>query len=251
MSLARTFLPLLLLASAFVEPQPARADDLIPVQVIIRRFPQGLFCALPITMTFTAPATPVTVTFKAVQWVSDGSQLQWTDQAIDNFTVAKTSVVAANFGVPPVGSTWETCYDRPLGDPPTSYFHFDNPGLEIAQLELFDTDPAPRGWSGSPLTSFVAGRTAPRAPDNLQSPDVNGGCLRLGDGSGVPDANASETASITLSNLTEGVSYDLGAWWECNFVRFPFDTVFLTVSVTTGTTPIATKSWGAIKHGYR
>jgi hypothetical protein len=245
MSFARAFLPLLLLAAGFVEVPTARAQELIPPRVIIRRFPQGTFCALPVSITFTAPATPVTITFSAKQWISDGSQLQWTDQAIDNVSVALSSVVAANIAGP-----FGTCYDQNL----VTYFGFDLPGATSTFLDLFDTDPAPRGWTGSALTSFVAGgRTALRNPDHddQTSDDISGGCLRLGDGSDVPDANATQTATITLSNLTEGQSYDLGAWWDCNFVPNGQDQVFLTITVTTGTTPIATKSWGAVKHTYR
>jgi len=243
MTLARVLFALSVIAPVVAEIQPARAQELIPPQVLIRRFPQGTFCALPVTITFTAPATPVTITFKAVQWVSDGSQLQWTDQAIDNVSLAKTSVASANICGP-----FGTCYDQNL----VSYFCFSNPGLDITLLELFDTDPAPRGWTGSALTSFVSGRTAPRVVDpNAADPDENGGCLRLGDGSDVPDVNAVQTATITVSNLVEGQSYDLGAWWDCNFVRFPHDTPYLTITVMSGTTPIATKSWGAVKHTYR
>jgi len=245
MTLARLLFALCVIVPVAAEIQPARAQELIPPQVLIRRFPQGTFCPPPISITFTAPATPVTVTFKAVQWVSDGSQLQWTNQTIDNFFIAKTSVVTANQSTDP----WSTCYDGNL----VNFFQFDNPGLEIAYLELFDTNPAPRGWMGSALTSFVTGQSAVRNPDHAPADqdDTSGGCMRLGDGSDVPDPNSVQTASITVSNLVEGQSYDLGAWWDCQFVRFPFDTPFLTITVTTGTTPIATKSWGAVKHTYR
>jgi hypothetical protein len=249
MSLARAFLAAPLLAAVLLGPLPVAADAIIPPKVLIRKFPQGQFCALPISITFTAPSTPITVTFEAVQWMTGGTDpFTWTDQAIDNVTIATTEQVVANFDPPPPLSNSENCY---IGDPsPVSYFHFNRPGLTLDLLEQFDSDPASRGWTGSAGTSFVNGRTAPR--DVEIEDDVNGGCLRLGDGGGTPDPGALESASITIGGLDEGVEYDLGAWWEANFVRFPHDATYLTITIETENgTPVATKSWGTLKKGYR
>jgi hypothetical protein len=96
----------------------------------------------------------------------------------------------------------------------------------------------------------VADRSAPRDVETIADP--SGGSLGLGDGSGPPTAGITASASVTVSSLDPGQSYDLGAWWDALFVRFPHDLTYLTISVTTETgTPIATKSWGALKSTYR
>lgn len=249
MSLARALLAAPLLVAAVLGPIPVSAGGLIPPRVLTRKFPQGQFCALPVSLTFTAPATPITVTFEAVQWMPGGfDPLTWTDQAIDNVTLATTAQVLANFDPPPPLSNSENCY---IGDPsPVSYFHFNRPGLTLDVLELFDTDPAARGWTGTTRTSFVGDRSGPR--DVEADTDFSGGCIRLGDGGGTPDAGEIQSATLTFGGLTEGVEYDLGAWWECNFVRFPHDLTYLTIRIEdAGGVPVATKSWGAVKSGYR
>lgn len=240
-----SFVALLALA-AFAAPRAAVAqDEVIPAKTLVRKFPQGTFCALPVSLTFTAPVEPVIITFTALKWVDDGTgTLQWTQQLIDNVTVSPTAQVAANTEPPPAGSNEEFCY---IGDPlPTPYFRFNRAGLEHDLLELFDTDPGPRGWTMNEGAYFDGSRTAPRDVENLV--DNTGGSLGLGDGSGSPVAGATAKSSVTLGNLNHGVSYDLDAWWYAGFVRFPHDTDYLTVTITTlGGVPVAKKSWGAVK----
>jgi hypothetical protein len=248
MSLSRTLSAVALLAAALVQPTPSAAEDLLPPKVLVRKFPQGQFCALPVSITFTAPSSPVVVTFTALQFAEDGSGvLTFTDQAIDNVTLASSAQVAANFFGAPLGTNSQNCYN----EDPVSYFYFNTPGLTLDLLELFDDDPSARGWHLLDGGVFLPGRSAPRdvGQDEI---DETGGSLGLGDGAGPPVAGATASVSVTVSNLNPGQSYDLGAWWDAGFVRFPHDATYLTISVTTETgTPIATKSWGALKSSYR
>lgn len=240
----------LLLVAGFATPRVAVAqDEVIPSKTLVRKFPQGTFCALPISLSFTAPVEPVIITFTALKWVDDGTgTLQWTQQLIDNVTVSPTAQVTPNYLPPPAGSNEEFCY---IGDPqPTPYFRFNRAGLEHDLLELFDSDPGVRGWTMNEGAVFDGSHTAARDVENLV--DFTGGSLGLGDGNGTPVAGATAKTSVTLGNLNQGVSYDLDAWWYAGFVRFPHDTDYLTVSITTlGGVPVAKKSWGAVKLGAR
>lgn len=236
------------LLASFASPHSAAAqDDVIPPKPLVRKFPQGVFCALPVSVTFVAPFEPVIVTFTAKRWVDDGTgTLQWTQQYLDNVTVSPTAGVTANTLAPPAGSNAEFCY---IGDPqPTPYFRFNRAGLDLRLLERFDGDPAGSGWLMSNGAYFDPARTAARDVETLT--DLTGGSLGLGDGSGVPAADATAGTSITLDNLEAGESYDLCAWWDAGFVRFPHDTEYLTVSITTlGGVPVARRSWGSLKSG--
>jgi len=250
MSRTRPLLSAALLALACFAPQPvAAAEDLIEPKVLVRKFPQGQFCALPVSISFVAPLEPVTVTFTALQWVDDGSgTLQWTAQLLDNVTVAPTAQVAPNTLAPLPGSNSEFCYS---GDPqPTPYFRFNRAGLDLRLLERFDTDPAARGWFLGDGGFFVADETAAR--DVETETDFTGGSLRLGDGAGTPVAGQTASASVMLDNLELGVSYDLCAWWDAGFVRFPHDVDYLTITVTSESgVPVASRSWGSLKRAFR
>ena len=241
----------LALAAGFAAPfaAPARADEVVMLQPIKRPFPQGQFCALPVRLGFVSPTDAVVVTFTARVFVDDGSgTLQWTNQCVDNVTLATSSQVSANFAGPPPFSASENCY---IGDPsPTEYFHFNAAGLTFALRELCDTDPAPRGWDLSNDAFFTTDHGAPRDVDN--DTDYSGGSIALGHDSATPSASVFASASIQVGGLTSGESYDLGAWWFANFVRFPHDTDYLTVEIKTlGGTPVARRSWGAVKSSYR
>lgn len=249
---ARYAAPLLLALVLGAPSARAQEDDVIPPRVIVRQFPQGQFCALPVSISFIAPATPIKVTFTALQFAESGfAGLLWTNQAIDNVSIATTAQVVANTEAPSSGNS-ASCYDNATGtpDPPVAYFHFNRAGLTLNLLELFDSDPVARGWDLSDGAAFVNGRSAPRNVEN--DSDESFGCVVFGDGLGTPVANQTKSASVSLAGLTEGVSYDLGAWWDANFVRFPFDTNYLTVTITTGnSTVVARKTWGALKRQYR
>jgi hypothetical protein len=227
---------------------PAFAQDVIPQQPIKRKFPSGIFCALPVEIEFTAPVTAVVVTFTAEVFVPDpgnGDALTWTEQYIDNFTVAPSTLVDANFGPFPGHGEFDCYVDE---DPaPVSYFFFNNviadPSLK---LERFDDDPTARGWSLGTGASFSATETAPRNVVALT--DATGGSVALGDGTGTPMDGVKSSASVLVENLTVNTSYNVGAWWDCKFVRFPHDLNYLIISVTEPDgTPIARRTWGQIK----
>jgi len=242
----RLSIAVLLVLATFSAPGVARAqDEVIPPKTLVRKFPQGVFCALPVSLTFTAPTDPVIITFTAIEWVDDGAGgLAWTQQLIDNVTVSPTAQVTPNYLQPPAGSSAEFCY---IGDPePTPYFYFNRPGIEHNLLELFDTDPSARGWLMSSGAYFVGNRSAARNVEDMTDP--TGGSLGLGDGTGVPTAGHTASTSIILDSLNQGVSYDLGAWWDAGFVHFPHDVDYLTVTITTlGGVPVARRSWGSLK----
>lgn len=242
-----TLFAVLLVLAGFALPRAAAAqDEVIPPKTLVRKFPQGTFCALPVSLTFTAPVEAVIVTFTAIEWVDDGSGgLTWTQQLLDNVTVSPTSDVTPNTLPPEPGSDAEFCY---IGDPqPTPYFRFNTPGIELDVLERFDSDPTARGWLMTDGAYFEGGHTAARNVDGTLS-DFTGGSLGLGDGAGTPSAIATASTSITLDMLNVGVSYDLCAWWYAGFVRFPHDTDYLTVTITTlGGVPVAKRSWGSLK----
>jgi len=245
--MSRRLLPLavLFLLVAASIPTSARADEIL-AKPLIRLFPQGLFCPLPVSLSFTAPASPVVITFTALEYADDSGTLTWTQQSIDNVTVATTAQVAANFAAPPAGSSAENCY---IGDP-VDFFYFDHAGLTFFLFELFDTDPGPRGWDLSHGGYFHSGRSAAR--DVSHDADFTGGSIGIGDGTDPPAAGLTRSTSITLSNLTDGVSYDLDAWWDVQFVRSQFDVTYLTITIaTTDGTPVAQKSWGSIKAANR
>ena len=238
-----------LIAIASLGASAVLADEVIPPRVLVRHFPQGQFCALPVAISFIAPADPVVIKFTAQRFVDNGSStLVWTEQSIDNVTLVPTSQVAAHWGPPPAGSSSENCY---IGDPtPTSYLHFNQPGLSLLLIDLFDSDPTARGWDMLSGAYYNTSATAPRDVEN--DTDYSGGSLGLGDGTGTPSATATASSSIVMLGLVQGVSYDLGAWWNANFVRFPHDTPYLTISIeTVSGTPVARRSWGAVKSSYR
>jgi hypothetical protein len=240
-----------LIVIASLGPSLVLADEVIPPKVLVRHFPQGQFCALPVAISFIAPAGPIKITFTALRFVDDGSgTLVWTEQSIDNVTLVPTSQVAAHWGPPPAGSASENCY---IGDPtPTPYLHFNQPGLSLLLFDQFDSDPTPRGWDMLNGAYYKTTATAPRDVDSVLNPDFSGGSLGLGDGSGTPTASATASSSIIMGGLVQGESYDLGAWWDANFVRFPHDTPYLTISIdTVSGTPVARRSWGGVKSSYR
>lgn len=241
-------LGLLAAAAPVPAPAPVHAEEVIQAVVLGRKFPQGQFCALPVSVTFTSPTPAVVITFTALEFVDDGSgNLTWTEQHIDNITLATTATVAANSGPPPAFSSSENCY---IGDPsPVSYF-YSNRAVPMLMKELCDDDPQARNWVWSPRSNFDLSRTAAR---NVETEDdFSGGSIRLGDGSGTPAPGVTSSASVIVSGLEAGTSYDLGAWWYAGFVRFPHDTDYITISIETlNGTPVARRSWGGVKSSYR
>ncbi|HTO91608.1 MAG TPA: hypothetical protein VMJ70_10815 [Candidatus Sulfotelmatobacter sp.] len=243
---------LLLVLSALALGAPtARADeDLIPPKVLVRHFPEGLFCPLPISISFVTPATDVVVHFDALEFADDNGTPKWTQQLIDDVSIAPTSVVAAHFGPAPDGQPRQSCYVDDPDNFPVNYFYFNAPGVTPTYLELFDTDPTARGWDMTHGAYFDNTRSGSR--DAVGDTDTSGGALGLGDGTSPPAPNVTKSTSVHIEGLSIGQSYDLGAWWYAGFARFPHDVTYLTISITTtGGTPVARKSWGGLKSKYR
>jgi hypothetical protein len=231
---------------------PARADEEIPPRSMTRKFPAGTFCVLPVRIQFTASETAVRVFFDAQVYVDDGGNLVWTHQWIDNVTLATKATVDANIHPPPASGESQSCYTAD-GDPlPTDYFYFNTPGLTLQLKETFDTDPTARGWDMSNGGYFDPLESAPRDVEVETEDPIIGGSLGLGLESPTPSLSQIATSSIDISGLSPGTQYELGAWWQAQFVKYPHDVDYLTVRIETiDGTPIAKKSWGSVKSSYR
>jgi hypothetical protein len=241
--------PILAMGVSVGSPGPSRADDeLLPATPLTRKFPQGQFCALPLTLAFRANGPMATIHFVANVFTDDGSPtLVWTQQFIDNVVVATAEDYAANFGPPPPSSNSEFCY---IGDPePTPYFYFNRAGLVLPLKELFDTDPAGRGWDLSAGAYWNETNTGPRNPE--ADDDYTGGSLGLGLDSPNPSLADRAATSITVGGLVAGSDYNVSAWWDVGNVVLNGAT-YLTVRVTgPSATPLAQRSWGFVKSRYR
>jgi len=168
----------------------------------------------------------------------------WTQQSIDN-AVVSTTADYNNSLVPPPPS-FSDCY---IGAPLSTFFNFNAGGLVLPLFELFDTDPTPRGWDMTRGAYYVSNGTAPRDPTT--GGDVNGGSLGIGQETPSPSLDDRAYTSITFGGLTAGTSYTLTTWWDSGEV-IPDRLTYLTIHITgSKATPIATKSWGAIKKSYK
>jgi hypothetical protein len=250
---SRRLLSGLLLSAVALAALPALsfAQELIPPRNIDRKFPQFVFCGLPVDIAFVANGPTARIEFEGDVYAptSNPPFIQWANQAIDNVSVSSDADFTAHFGGPPSGVPWEFCYQ---GDPvPVSYFYFnDATGLPL--LEQFDDDPAARGWDVTQGAVFEADRTAVRDPEPSGTHnDFSGGCLQIGQEVPSPTGNETGKTSITVSGLTAGVTYHVGAWWSV--VNFEDEeSVRLTIRVFgDDTTPLSERSWGSIKARYR
>lgn len=248
----RRLLSGLLLAAVAVAALPALSfaqGELIPPRNIDRKFPQVVFCALPVDIAFVADGPTARIEFEGDVYAPTTSApfIQWANQAIDNVSLSSDADFTAHFGGPPPGTTSEFCY---VGDPePANYFYFNQvTGLPL--LEQFDTDPAARGWDLTQGAVFEADRTAARDPDVTHN-DFSGGCLQIGQEVPSPTGNETGKTSIVVSGLTAGQTYHVGAWWSV--VNFQTEeSVRLTIRVFgDDTTPLSERTWGSVKARYR
>jgi hypothetical protein len=238
------------LAATLVAPAGAE-EELIQPKQLDRRFPQFQFCPITLTLDFVAPGTEATIHFRANVYGFDPStsQLTYIRHEIDGIALSTTADHAANSGFPPSGSNSENCYL----DAPAPSFFYNRAGLSLPLLELFDTDPTARGWDMTQGAYFDPTRSCPRDPEH--DLDLTGGALGLG--LDLPGGSAADSArtSITVTGLTPGTSYTVSGWWYVD--ENPLDALgnsraSLTVWVTgSGSTPIARRTWGAMKERYR
>jgi len=151
--------------ATLVAAGPSNAQDLVPVRVIVRKFPQG-FCPIPdLGVQFTAISNKVTVEFSANTSYL-GTPIE---QSIDNLCIADAFQVQTNL---------DECSTCPsFESDPVSMFlfnNFDPNGQVITWLERFDTDPAGRGWD---MTHGAIYDPTPKDPPPCG--DASGGSLRL------------------------------------------------------------------------
>jgi hypothetical protein len=224
--------------------------DIIVTKPIIRKFPSGVFCALPVTLTFNAPSDGrVTVEFKALRFVDDGfGGQQYTGQAIDNVVVATTAMHQANFGPPESGSSLNDCYTCDGVTTLAQFFYFNRFGT-LPFKEVFDLNPDGRGWDMLHGAYWNNAQGAPHNVEHDSQDNFVAGCLGLGDAG--PQADPYGTTTKLITGLTAGVSYTLSAWWNVDGVVCPVASppTYLTVTVTgqgpvgVGDQPLAQTSW--------
>jgi hypothetical protein len=237
----------LLIASA--PAARAQEEELLPPKKLDRQFPQGQFCAIKVSLPFTANSNSARIVFEAKRFVPDfNNTLLWTEQYIDNVAIATAADYAANFGPPPAGSQPQNCY---IGDPtPTPYFYLNRAGLSLPLKELFDVDPAGTGWDLAHGAYWRSDYSAPRDPEH--DAEYAGGSLGLGQDSPTPSITDVASTQISLTNLVPGQAYDLSAWWSVGQVVFGSTYEYLTISVFgPGSTPLVRRSWGAVKASYK
>lgn len=233
----------------------ARAQDELVSTPITRHFPQGVFCTLPVVLSFVADGPTATLTYEVNVYTEDTSvgpphPLAWTQQSIDNVVISTTADYNNNLGPPDGNESWAFCYDGGQ-NPAPPLFYFNRGGLVLPLLELFDSHPSGRGWDMSRGAFYVSGSSAPRNPEPPNGPDATGGSLGIGQETPSPSLDDRAFTSITFGGLTAGTSYALTTWWDSGNV-FENNLTYLTVHIFgSNATPIATKSWGAIKKSYK
>src|SRR5262245_28350022 len=136
----------MVLALASLGPTVARSQELITPRVKDRKFPQGLFCPINLDLAFTANGPSATIRFSTANvffFNTDFSEVQWTQQALDNICVAPLKVYNAHLVDPESYSS--ECY---VGELVPKRFAFQDAGV-LPLKDTFDsngTDPATRGW---------------------------------------------------------------------------------------------------------
>lgn len=225
---------------------PASAQELITPPVKDRRFPQGVFCPLPIDVAFVANGPTATIRFSTNVFLFDNNDqaVEWSEQYLDNIAVAPISVYNANLGAP--GGYSSDCY---FGETIATRFYFQNAGA-LPLLDTFDTDPVSRGWDMSQGAYWSGNGTAPHDP-GTELDFTPSGSLGLGQDSANPSLSDSAVTSVTVSGLTAGGTYVLTGWWDARNVVL--GQTFLTIRVygTQGPTPIVRRTLGELKRRYR
>jgi len=219
-------------------------QELVTSPVKDRHFPQSVFCPLPFEMTFTANGPVATIRFSTNVFYFDTNQsaILWSHQYLDNIAVAPQGTYNANLIAP--GTYSSECYD---GELVAQRFAFQNAG----PLPFLDTfTGAPTGaWDLTHGAYFDAVKLgAPIDPGTETNRPV--GALGLGQDSASPALTDSAFTSVVVSGLTNGQVYVVSGWWDVE--QMQLNKIFLTGSVFGAqSTPIAHRTWGAIKREYR
>lgn len=249
----RWILVLVLIAFTLPAPQPIAADEIILVGVpLVRKFPAFDFCPLPLKMEFTASGSTAKIFVSANVYVFDNSQppgqeVVYTHQSIDDIVVVRDSVYSRHvLDNSDPGSFYHSCYSGATVD---SIFKFDeiSPG-DASYFELFDS--AANGWDLANGAYYDNARSGPIDPSS-GSPTSGTGCLGLGLQSGSPSLADTARTQITINGLIGGKRYVLTGWWSVDNGILS-NQVSLTIQMTgPDQTPLARKSWGAVKARYR
>jgi hypothetical protein len=216
---------------------------LLPPRPIDRKFPAGVFCPLPVTLTFTANSPVATIHYVAEVYADSGGTIAPTRQSIDNVFVLLESDYQAHLQP----QTYGGCY---LNAEVDTFFQFqDVPPTSFIFEEYFDTDPASRGWDLSSGAVWQPTYSGPNDMDNVGN--TSGGSLGFTDQDATPSPADTATTEVTILGLTPGQTYRLETWWDvANFQDE--DETTLTVYITSpGPTTLARKTWGRVKAGYR
>lgn len=229
------------------QPRPIAAEEIVLVsEPLVRKFPEFTFCPLPVTLAFTASGGTATIFIVANTYVFDGASFIYTHQAIDDVSVVRDSVNALFQLVNDESSPFNFCY---LGATVPSIFEFDQlaPGTPPL-LETFES--APSGWDLDHGAYYDGTRSGPNNPSS-PSPTFGTGSLGLGIESATPSLADSGRTSITVTGLIGGKGYVLNGWWSVDG-GISTDNASLTVKITgPDQTPLAQKTWGALKARYR
>jgi hypothetical protein len=229
----------------------ARADEevILPPKKLIRPFPQGKFCPLQPEVAFTATGSVARIVFEAKRFCDDNGTIRWTQQYIDNVSLATKAVYDAHFALPPASGASGTsdCYNN--GADPVSYFYADDDGVVTQLLERFDTDAG--AWDVSHGAYYESAESAPR--NMTLDEDETGGSLGLGNGDPPVSLDEVATTSITVTGLKANVEYKMSAWWDVHgSVVFPHTYDYLTITVFgESPVPIARTTWGTVKGKWR
>ncbi|HKQ59512.1 MAG TPA: T9SS type A sorting domain-containing protein [Candidatus Eisenbacteria bacterium] len=204
----------------------AIASDLFAQDVVVisprpidRKFPTG-FCPIEVVFPFVAPGPSATLRFAANVSAAGGP----TGQGIDNICVVSQSAYDANHGTCPACPTYNPA-------PPVTGLLFNRLGV-LPFKELFDDDPAARGWDMSEGAWWDQSASAPNNPESGSSNVPPLGFLRLGGAYGDCPRDTARTG-VVVSGLVTGQSYVLTGWWHAG-VTMTLGQTTLVVSADTG-----------------
>ena len=249
----RSLIVLFVLLGTAVSTAPVHAQELLVPKSTTRKFPQGVYCPIPLEMTFVADGPTATLRFSTttVNYFNDEFGIEenrWSRQILDNICVSTEAAYQANLG--PLGSYSSDCYFPHPDAQLTQVFYFQNAGA-MPLREEFDSDPAGTGWDLANNCNWNTdpNETAPHDPGtDLDFLPVGG--LGLGNNTVAKALTDSAFTTKQVSGLTKGETYRLTGWWTVDDMQL--DKITMTIAVLSDKpTPLARKTWGGLKHLYR